>query len=360
MRNLLSATRCLLSVQASGLTRLAIVCAVCTTSLFNLRSQDIHFSQFMAAPMHNSPALTGLFDGDYRVMANYRSQWGSVTVPYSTFGAAGDAILSKGLLDGDFVGAGIWLYSDKAGDIALSTNQAMLSFAYHKGLAYYVSHFLSVGGQIGLAQRGFDPSKVTLDNQFDGFGFNNNVAPNETFDKSRILFADASIGISWFYSPHERANAYAGAGLYHFNNPNQSFLNNVFPLRRRYTVFGGGKLPVGERLTIHPNFIFHKQGALNELVVGSYWRIGLNHVVNKRQTGIALGAASRLGDAIIFTSMLEYDAFNIGFSYDWNISKLTVASAGRGGPELSLSYVIETPNSKRLKFRGKPTGCAEF
>ena len=47
-------------------------------------SQDIHFSQFFETPLLRNPALAGIFKGDLRVQGVYRTQWGSVTVPYQT------------------------------------------------------------------------------------------------------------------------------------------------------------------------------------------------------------------------------------------------------------------------------------
>ncbi len=46
--------------------------------------QDIHFSQFFETPLLRNPALAGIFTGDLRVQALYRTQWNSVTVPYQT------------------------------------------------------------------------------------------------------------------------------------------------------------------------------------------------------------------------------------------------------------------------------------
>ena len=42
------------------------------------KAQDIHFTQWMFSPLNLNPAETGRFDGDYRVVGNYRSQWGAV------------------------------------------------------------------------------------------------------------------------------------------------------------------------------------------------------------------------------------------------------------------------------------------
>ena len=53
-------------------------------------AQDIHFSQFANSPLNLNPAQTGLFNGDYRIMANQRSQWSAVPIPYSTFSLGAD------------------------------------------------------------------------------------------------------------------------------------------------------------------------------------------------------------------------------------------------------------------------------
>ncbi|MFN7015385.1 MAG: type IX secretion system membrane protein PorP/SprF, partial [Bacteroidia bacterium] len=47
---------------------------------FSVQSQDIHFSQFLASPLTLSPGTTGHFNGDYRIAANHRTQWRSVTI----------------------------------------------------------------------------------------------------------------------------------------------------------------------------------------------------------------------------------------------------------------------------------------
>lgn len=56
-----------------------------------LSAQDIHWTQFYAAPMNISPGLIGIFPGETRFMANYRSQWHSVPVDYSTLGLSVDS-----------------------------------------------------------------------------------------------------------------------------------------------------------------------------------------------------------------------------------------------------------------------------
>ena len=57
---------------------------ICSLWNFSI-GQDIHWSQFNDNQLYQNPAHTGHFDGDYRFIGNYRDQWRSVTVPFSTF-----------------------------------------------------------------------------------------------------------------------------------------------------------------------------------------------------------------------------------------------------------------------------------
>ena len=96
-------------------------------------AQDIHFTQFDAAPLVINPAFTGMFDGQVRATAIYRNQWASVTVPYVTYGAAVDLPIYTDK-NGDYLAAGLQLYKDQAGDGNLSNFTGMASIAYHSGL----------------------------------------------------------------------------------------------------------------------------------------------------------------------------------------------------------------------------------
>ncbi|MFL5753355.1 MAG: hypothetical protein ACJ76F_08110, partial [Bacteroidia bacterium] len=47
----------------------------------------------------------------------------------------------------------------------------------------------------------------------------------------------------------------------------------------------------------------------------------------------------RVGDALIPKLMVEMYGFNVGFSYDYNISSYKAASKGVGGFEVSIRWV---------------------
>ncbi|MEO0778461.1 MAG: type IX secretion system membrane protein PorP/SprF, partial [Bacteroidota bacterium] len=57
-----------------NLLSLPILCLSLT-----LGAQDVHFSHIHASPTLLNPSMTGLINGDLRLIANTRSQWQSVT-----------------------------------------------------------------------------------------------------------------------------------------------------------------------------------------------------------------------------------------------------------------------------------------
>jgi hypothetical protein len=51
------------------------------------------------------------------------------------------------------------------------------------------------------------------------------------------------------------------------------------------------------------------------------------------------GLFMRVNDALIPTVKLDYHPFSFALSYDVNVSKLKTSTYGRGGFELSLTYI---------------------
>ena len=142
-----------------------------------LRCQDAHFSQFDNTPLAINPSQAGAFDGNTRVIMNYRDQWRSISMPYKTFAFSADASLLTRKLVSGFLGAGISFVSDNAGDSKLGVNQINLSLAYHVRVAK--NNFVSAGIQSGVAQRSIRLDNLTWDNQYDGNNYNPDLPSNE-------------------------------------------------------------------------------------------------------------------------------------------------------------------------------------
>ncbi len=96
--------------------------------------------------------------------------------------------------------------------------------------------------------------------------------------------------------------------------------------------------------------IIPNQGPSQETIGGVMVSYKLGDDLEKSDYVFNLGSYIRWGDAIIPAIKLESNAFTIGLSYDVNISSLATVSEGRGGFELSLSYIgfLEHENPRYL------------
>src|SRR5687768_18571363 len=98
-------------------------------------SQDPNFSQFFVSPLTLNPALTGKFNGDFRVAGNYRDQWPEISKAYVTSTISFDApILRSRINEYDTWGVGIMAMTDKTANGILSGNFVSITTAYHKGI----------------------------------------------------------------------------------------------------------------------------------------------------------------------------------------------------------------------------------
>src|SRR5919205_4044869 len=93
---------------------------ICTVSIcvwlgFGATAQDPNFSQFFASPLTLNPALTGKFDGVFRVAGNYRNQWPTINNAYTTATVSFDAgIMKNRISEVDQFGVGIMGFTDKS------------------------------------------------------------------------------------------------------------------------------------------------------------------------------------------------------------------------------------------------------
>ena len=324
----------------------------------NVKAQDIHFSQFTMTPLAIDPSQTGKFGGDQRVILNYRDQWRSIANPYTTYGLSFDSRLSK---KDNFLGAGITVYNDKAGDINMGLLSLNLSLAYHAMLTD--NSYISGGVQGGFLQRKLDPSKLRYDNQYDGFGHNETYGSNEVINSSSFFQPDFAIGVSYSYgvstnriisnNGFDGTKLNIGGSVQHVSNSKFTFLgDNNEKQAFKYTLHANTSFGVrNTNMALQPSgFIAYQQGAI-ELTLGSYYRYTLREKsrFTKFSNGAAInfGTHYRVGDAFILSTLVETGSLAFGFSYDFNFSGLTEASNGKGGFEISLRYISPNPFGTR-------------
>jgi type IX secretion system PorP/SprF family membrane protein len=305
-----------------------------------LHAQDLHFSQFHHQPLQLNPALAGVFPGDQRFAGIYRSQWVSVPVPYLTFSAGFDQKIPVSFWKGGILGAGLLFNHDQAGDASLSWSQIGLNIAGIQQLSEQL--VLSAGAQFQMGQRAFQPQRLFFDEQYNGDTFDPGLPNFENFLQTAAGYTDISAGINLlFQSATNRTRISTGLNMKHLNRPEIKFFSlpgvALSPLSSVYLV---SAIQIHEKLDLTVAAAAQLQGPYREILTGTGIRYHLVDIPG-RQVALGTGASMRYGDALIAQGEIFYQQWRIGLSYDINISPLKIASARRGGPEISLQYIIQ-------------------
>lgn len=327
------------------------------TLVVSALAQDQHFTQFYAAPLTLNPAMTGGFNGRYRAAFIYRDQWRKLLDnPYSTFAASADLRLPLKFIRSqskDAVGVGVLFYNDRVPVLDYSTNQMILSLAYHKSLSPRNDHFLTLGAQAGIAQRNVNYENLIFEDQFNGLdGFGN--SSGELLPENNFSYSDYSVGIAYTHAPEEKLGVYAGFAMFHLLEPEQSFYFNedrpddspTSPLLMKYVAHLGLSIPMGRNVQFNPRGLVYSQGPHLAMNAGANFRFLVD-----ANSGTALhlggwarpvsGADESLNlDAVVFMTGIEMNNFLIGFSYDLNLDALNMAGSRRQSAfEVSVAYL---------------------
>lgn len=335
--------------------RLGILTAtVAMLSVCNLNAQDIHFSQINNTNLFQNPANTGAFNGDQRASIHYKNQWASVATPFTTYGFAFDMGTLKKKTKSGFLGVGVVVYNDKAGDNKMQTLNGGLTLAWHQYLND--NNMLSGGIASSVIQNSISPSTMQWDNQYDGTGYNANLSSGETRSFQSILQFSVGGGLLYTYkskdktmSSNDGVSANLGGGVYHINQPKYSFYQ-VTDERQYSKIVVHGGMSIGilnSILAVQPSFLYQSQGSSQEIVAGSMLRYRIQEASHytgfKSEFALSAGLFYRVKDAMIAQFLFEYSYFAIGVSYDINTSVLNTASNSKGGMELMLKFSNPNP-----------------
>jgi type IX secretion system PorP/SprF family membrane protein len=301
-------------------------------------AQDIHFSQFPYSPLNLSAAQTGHFDGDLRLNALHRRQWASVTVPYRTFSAGADGKLGAVRAGLERWGAGFLFNQDIAGDGDFQVLQAELSFSYTQPLGSDSIHFLRGGLSIGMMQKKINFNKLNFDAQYDGFNFNPLLSSGESPERTHFSTFDAGGALGWTaYTNAVQWNLDVQMG--HLNQPRQQFLSSEnVRLPMIIAISTHNYYYVNDHVTLLPSAAILLQKKFKEINLGAETKLFVKDEPAKKYA-VGIGMYYRSADAVIPMLAVYWNKFRVGVSDDINISSLNKASNGRGGPEISITYI---------------------
>jgi type IX secretion system PorP/SprF family membrane protein len=324
---------------------------------FTAIGQSMHFSQYYNAPMLLNPANTALMpEDDYRIGLNYRNQWATVPVPYNTFSAFGDCKIGGNNNNEDhnnWLGVGVALFNDKAGNGNLSLLQMQGDIAYHLQLSRHTMISLGLSGS--YVQRSVNYDNLTFDAQWDGFTFNSHLANGEKLGIIKTNYYTVATGLNFAWFPNDNVYIKLGGSVLNINQPTESFYNR--PNTVGYRPIGDLDMlfKTGDVLILNPSVYYTSQMGASELVFGTLIRTVLGETNSRTQ--LILGVYDRWGDAVIGVAGIQLGPVQFMASYDFTMSALAPYNSSYGALEFSLIYVGKYYKNQGIK---KAYSCPRF
>lgn len=324
-----------------------LIFVMCFVTLF-AKSQDVHFSQYAEIGSTINPALAGnLYDT--RLMANYKTQWGSVGKSYQTYGINYEQTIGRKKLRPFYHVVIFNLYRDQAGDAKLSNLNPNIGYCINVKANKFLK--ASVGFQGGFNYKTIDLDNLKWDKQFNGYEYQASLPTGEpNTPRSSLTSYDMGAGFNLSYAKSEKfisardGNKFnVGFSAYHFSVPLNSFIITSEKLSTRVCFYLNGDFNIpGSNQSVMPSFLYMQQGKSSEFVIGAMYKFILQDqslFTNlKKPSAFALGGQYRYKDAVIPCILYQYDRYALGLSYDINVSSLTPASKRNGGLEVMLRY----------------------
>jgi type IX secretion system PorP/SprF family membrane protein len=321
-------------------------------------AQDLHFSQFMNSPLVTNPANTGFIpEGDYRLGVNYRNQWSSImSVPYKTMSAFGDIQIMPNVDNTGWVGVGGLVLRDVAGSGNLTSTKIYGSIAYHQMIN--AGSLLSLGFNVGWANKQINVSNLKFPDQFDGKFFDNKLPTSVVLDKNNINYLDIQAGMNYAYFPDDMTYLNAGYSIMHINRARESFFEPQSGvdnrIAMRHNAFINGSFKLNDQWIVNPNVYFSYQAKSYEIVGGVNAHYNLSGDGEKILIG---GVYYRHQDAVIPMIGLGLKDYTFTFTYDATISTLQNYNNTRGALEFSL---IKQGAFDRYNGNRKQSMCPSF
>lgn len=317
---------------------------ILTLGVTTVNAQDAHLSMYDAAPLFLNPAMTGVFKGDWRLHAHYRTQWKAVNFkPYNTALISFDIPVKKW-------GFGIQMSNFRAGDGNFNVLQGSVSAAYTTAIDRNKSHNISFGIQGGLNQKSVEYQLLSWNNQYTSIGggsFEETVNSEEAFQGQSLTTPVVNAGLLYFFAKQQsRLNPFIGVSAFNLTEPQETFFDKDNRLPMRFYGHVGTRVNITEQFYLIPKALFMQQEEFQELT----FAVDAGYYLKGSDMYLIGGVVYRNEDALILSIGAKMDKFIAKVAYDVNVSTLSNVSSGRGGFEVSFTYMKQKRKPKTEKI----------
>jgi len=313
-------------------------------SLSKGKAQDVHLSMYDAAPLFLNPAMTGLFEGSWRLHAQYRTQWKSVNFkPYNTSLISFDKSHKKW-------GFGAQITNLSAGIGNYNVLQGLVSASYSVPIDVNKHHNISLGVQGGVTQKYLEHQLHTFDNQYttqNGGGFNEGSNNGENFNAEKFYLPALNAGVLYYHAKQQSfLNPFIGLSVFNLIKSNETFLNQDNSTENRYYLHLGSRVNLTELFYVLPKILLMNQGNFNEQT----YAVDIGYYLKGSDLHLLGGFVYRNEDAFIISVGAKKNSITAKIAYDINSSSLNSASTGRGAFEIAITYIKNNKKNKNAKI----------
>jgi type IX secretion system PorP/SprF family membrane protein len=319
-------------------------------SIQNANPQGFSTSRYDADPLNLNPSHTGDFNGSWRVTINY-NELKTLSIPFNNYMISYDQPV---FIKGRKIGLGVSALHDETGNNIYNKEKIYLSGSFFQTLG---SNYLKVG-----LQAGYITSNLKLENELWPDQYNQILG---TFDPSsesgenienNISYIDLNIGTSW-RRVFARHIPEFGISLNHINSPKVSYISGNIKLKPVLTIHATNDWTISPKVYITPVFIYKTNLGENYMNYGMACSYKLSGSFPEKSvfTGIDLKNSFSSFNACSFYGGLNYNQWQVGVSYDYNIIGAKNNLSVRGPLEIYIRY---TALSSRLQNFSVP--CSRF
>jgi len=307
--------------------------------------QDYHFSGFMQNMVYVNPGYSAL-PASAEAGLTYRNQWPGIPATFVTYGAA--LVVPVKPLNS---GIGVSILNDIQGSGVISRASASLTYGYRIELDR--NWQIGAGLSASWVMKQFNADELVFRSDLlNDLGYSYG---NVTFDNYSRGYPDFSVGVI-----ARRTDLFSfGVSASHLTQPRDTESNlaeSRLPLK--YTAFASMILGANNRykdFTIEPAIFYSAQKDNQEIIWGSMFSLS-----SKFLLGSFLRHNTNFNfDALIITAGISWEKYNISYSYDVNLKKLSFLSTKMAAHEVTFLYRFEYKDEHKVK-RFRKSECPAY
>lgn len=328
--------------------------------LTGLYAQDTHFSNYHFMPLTVNPAMTGAFNGTYRLGGMYKDNYtfAQSANGYHVVNVFGDSPIMRGFRSVDWIGIGVetnqlsYAGSTRNNEglhekYSLNWTNFKISGSYHFSLNKKQSRILTLGLQINMSSLNFNEAALrNINNTRYGIAtgmddpdmrmyLNSITTTNNRGTQARAGFRDFITGLM-FVNKNKQGELRIGFAAEGITRPRYGSQNGgSYRKPVGFHIHGEYEMIMNKRTRIIPAAYFYSIGAANALNINGR----VKYLVNPEKDLILVGGlgARNLRQGILMLGA-EFNNYQLGASFDFDLGESAIASQGFHGFEIGLIY----------------------